>query len=331
MDADRLERYFRGRLPEREGLELIKHWRIVGGMSRETWFADLRWCDAGQERTERVTVRVDHPEGAVVPVPLRFEYDVLTALAKTDVPAALPFWFEDDPELIGVAPFYVRETVAGSASPKHLYAEGQEGLRRSIGYQFAELLGKVHTVDWEQVGCSAFMEVPEDAEQCALLELSRYRRNFEANRTESLPVAAELFAWLERNAPKEVARVSLVWGDVGIGNFIFDGGRIVALTDWEQAHLGDPMKDWASALWRAVDNLLPREEMFARYEEVSGIPINDESIHYYTAFIDAQYTCTSNPVIHRFAVGDNPDITFARLGLGIPWYCLDHGYRTIGS
>ena len=44
----------------------------------------------------------------------------------------------------------------------------------------------------------------------------------------------------------------------------------------EQAHLGDPMKDWASALFRGVDNLLPREELFAEWEKESGLRIDQD-------------------------------------------------------
>ena len=140
---------------------------------------------------------------------------------------------------------------------------------------------------------------------------------------------AETLSWLKRNAPDKVARVSLVWGDVGLGNFIMDGDRIVALTDWEQSHLGDPMKDWASALWRGVDSLLPRDEMFGIYEEASGIAIDLEAIEYYSVFIDAQYVCTSHPVIREVIDHGLGDVTFERLGLGIPWYCLADAYRRI--
>ncbi|MFQ5516679.1 MAG: phosphotransferase, partial [Acidimicrobiia bacterium] len=146
---------------------------------------------------------------------------------------------------------------------------------------------------------------------------------------EPKPVMAELFSWLKRNAP-ESDRISLIWGDVGMGNFIFRDGRIVGLTDWEQAHLGDPMKDWASALWRGIDNLLPTADLFALYEEASGISIDENRIRYYTAFIDTQYSCTSHPILARFADTSDIDITFARLGLGIPFYCQDQGLRITG-
>jgi aminoglycoside phosphotransferase (APT) family kinase protein len=272
---------------------------------------------------------MDHPNGSVVPVPIEWEFKVLDCLQRTAVPAARPFWYEDDESLIGRAPFYVRDNVPGTASFRDLYAEGAEERRAAIGRQFAELLAAVHTADWEAAGFAEFMAVPKTPEECALLELRRYRRHYDAHRSEPKPVMAELLSWLERNAPTSVPRVSLVWGDVGLGNFIFDAGRIVALTDWEQAHLGDPMKDWASALWRGMDSLLPREELFRVYEDASGIPVDLDAVRYYHAFIDAQYVMTSHPLISELLDGRFDDVTFARLGLGVPFFCLDDGFRIV--
>ncbi len=329
LELRQVERYLREHL-SRENLQLTKLSRNVGGMSRETWFADATWVEDDGQESQTFTLRLDHPDGSVVPVPLRFEYDVYRTLDGTDIPAAKALWFEDDPGWLG-RPFYVRDTIRGSSAPRQLFREGADDLRRTIGLQLARLLGRIHTLDWRSAGFPSFMAVPETAEDCALMELARWRGNYEENRAEPKPVVTELFSWLRHNAPRDVPQVSLVWGDVGLGNFIFQGDEVVGLTDWEQAHLGDPMKDWASALWRGVDNLLPREELFEAYEQESGITIDEERIRYYTVFIDAQYICTSHPLVRRINELDGAvDITFARLGMGIPFHCQDDGLRAIG-
>ncbi len=329
LDHNLLEGYFAHVFPERGALTLDKVKRNVGGMSRETWFADLSWDEEHTRRQARYTVRVDHPGGAVIPVPLSWEYRVLEALHGSEVPVARPIVFEEDRSFIGRAPFYIRETVPGTASPSALYAPGADELRHSIGRQFARLLAKVHTFDWQASSLTGFMAVPSNALECATLELGHWRDHLRAHGVDPQPVVAELFSYLERNAPSSVARVSLVWGDVGVGNFIFEGDQIVALTDWEQSHLGDPMKDWASALWRSVDALAPVEELFEIYTAESGIPIDHDAIEYYLAFIDAEYVCTSHPVVANFVEGRTADATFARLALGIPFYCQNHALATL--
>jgi hypothetical protein len=90
------------------------------------------------------------------------------------------------------------------------------------------------------------------------------------------------------------------------------------------------MKDWASALWRSVDALLPAEELFEIYTEASGIPVDTDSIRYYFAFYDAECVTTSHPVVSQFLDGRTAEATFARLALGIPFYCQDHAFRTLG-
>jgi len=129
--------------------------------------------------------------------------------------------------------------------------------------------------------------------------------------------------------PLVTCRVSRSCGVTsGLGNFIFQGESVVGLTDWEQAHLGDPMKDWASALYRGVDNLLPREDLFAEWEKESGLRIDEERIHYYSVFIDAQYVSISHPMIRRIVdldgrIEHQPRPT--RDGLPVP--CQHHGLK----
>ena len=54
-------------------------------------------------------------------------------------------------------------------------------------------------------------------------------------------------------------------------------------------------------------------------------------VDYYDVFIDAQYTSTSSSVFTYFTPESVPDITFARLGLGISYRCLDLGLHAIGA
>ena len=109
---------------------------------------------------------------------------------------------------------------------------------------------------------------------------------------EPKPVMTSLASWLKRNA-LESDRISMVWGDVGMSNFIFRDGSIVGLTGREQAHLGDPMKDWASALSRGIDNLPAEDELFSVYEEFSGIPMMK------TASAITRPSSTHNASAHR--------------------------------
>lgn len=329
IDEPAMAAYLRDRLGADE-LTISSLTRTVGGMSRQTWFAEVSGRRGRRDFTDSLTLRMDHPDGSVVPVPLRHEYDVFAALRGSDVPVAEALWYEGEPESLGTPPFYVRRTVQGSASASRLYRAGNEELRARVGRDLATKLAAVHTLDWSAAGLDTFLPVPKPGPECALLELDRWVEHYRSHDPEPMPVVETLLSWLRRNAPTEVERVSLVWGDVGVGNIIYTEDGIAGLTDWEHAHLGDPMKDWASALWRGVDSLLERDELFEIYERASGLSVDQTRIDYYTVFIDVEYVCTSFPLLAGFTGGRTRESTFARLGMGVPYFCMDHALTAIG-
>ena len=66
---------------------------------------------------------------------------------------------------------------------------------------------------------------------------------------------------------------------------MYRDGRIVAVVDWELAHLGDPMEDLAWVVTRSLlQPFVPLGAWFRRYEELSGIALNDERLDWWTVF-----------------------------------------------
>jgi aminoglycoside phosphotransferase (APT) family kinase protein len=83
--------------------------------------------------------------------------------------------------------------------------------------------------------------------------------------------------------------VVLVQGDSGPGNFMYAGGRVVAVVDWELAHLGDPMDDIAWLTLRATQEPFP--DLPARvgeYEALSGHAIDEPRVRYYQVMAEAK-------------------------------------------
>ena len=61
-----------------------------------------------------------------------------------------------------------------------------------------------------------------------------------------LPALAQALDWCARHVPAERAAV-LLWGDVRLGNLVFDPERrVTAVLDWDLASLGPPRR-WTSA------------------------------------------------------------------------------------
>ena len=95
--------------------------------------------------------------------------------------------------------------------------------------------------------------------------------------------------WLRRNVPDVEGPVVLVQGDTGPGNFMYAAGKVVAVVDWELAHLGDPMDDIAWLSLRATQE--PFTDFAARlreYEALTGNEIDERRVRYYQVMAETK-------------------------------------------
>ena len=149
--------------------------------------------------------------------------------------------------------------------------------------------GRIHTLDWQDLGLSS-LGVPQSAAQSLDLQLDYYERflGWAAAGTPQRILEAAL-RWLRDNRCSP-ARVTLCWGDSRLPNLIFRDDRVVGVLDWEMAFLGDPEADlgwWLFLDWHHSEgNGIPRlegfpsrEETVRRYEELTGWKV--ESLAYY--------------------------------------------------
>ena len=290
MEPRALERYLQKRLVQARGLELLKLRRTYPGMSRETWLADARWRQDGQEVTAGYVFRMDTPGGSVVPTPLRREYEVYKRLGGTTVPVPTALWYETDELLLTDGrEFYVREKLEGQVQIPNLYdpSPQYDGLRLEVATEHISKLAALHTLDWKQLGFAEVLDVPPDEGQSAGFDLDIWEENFDRVRPEAYPVAREVFCWLRDALPPTAPRISLNKGNNGVGEEIWQGNRIVGMSDWELAHLGDPTEDWT---WmqlkpqvgsQGIGELFDEAHLQEIYFAASGIRLKEESLRYY--------------------------------------------------
>ena len=89
--------------------------------------------------------------------------------------------------------------------------------------------------------------------------------------------------WLDHHLPSDHGRRSIVQGDTGPGQFMFDGDRLLALIDWELADIDHPMLDLGVMRMRNVLYPMGRvDSALARYAELSGRPLDVEAVRYFT-------------------------------------------------
>jgi aminoglycoside phosphotransferase (APT) family kinase protein len=152
--------------------------------------------------------------------------------------------------------------------------------RRSIGWQFTDTLAAIHSVDWEAAGLDDLLP-GTGAVDPGTAEIDRWERFLDDSVIGDVPVLRAGIGWCRRNVAVSGRRV-LCHGDYRIGNFMVRDGRIVAVFDWELAHIGDPREDLGWCMMASVTqppDIVGADEQafYERYREVSGL--NEEQVN----------------------------------------------------
>ena len=229
--------------------------RLSGGASRETWRFRADDQDLVLQRVRQGT-----------PIGLRGEVSVLSAAFDAGVPVpelVIDGSGRDDLE----RPFMIVRAVEGETIARKILRDDTFARAREIlPTQMGTALAQLHRID---PAC-----VPDLEEED---QIKRYRQAMDAM-GEPHPVFEAAFRWLEQNIPAS-GDVRVVHGDFRLGNLMVNEEGLVAILDWELAHLGDPMEDlgWVCVrAWRfggdqPVAGIGTYKALFDAYERESGI------------------------------------------------------------
>ncbi len=124
------------------------------------------------------------------------------------------------------------------------------------------------------------------------------------------PLLLEGAAWLRANRPAHAIDTAPIHGDAGPGNFVHDGERVLILTDWEFAHLGDPAEDWVYLASDKGRGAMTSTDWRHRIERLTGWSAPDREWRYWDAlnvFKGACANITALPVFER-GITPRPDV-----------------------
>jgi aminoglycoside phosphotransferase (APT) family kinase protein len=202
-------------------------------------------------------------------------------------------------------PFFVMELI-DVADP----GADERAVEEATAAQFVSTLHRLHQLDGRDFG---FDLVPGTPAEATAMQVGRWRRTYRDAVDEPIPLLEEAAAWLVARAPP-LERVAVVHGDAGPGNFIHRDGDVVAVTDWEFAHLGDPAEDWAFCLTMRGARTMPRDRWLALFREHAGVDLPDATWRYWEAFNLFKGACANRTCLALFERGGNRAPNMAIIG-----------------
>jgi aminoglycoside phosphotransferase (APT) family kinase protein len=292
----RLAEYLAPRVNAENGVSVSNLFRIPGGQSRETWSFDARWRNKGADVTRGFILRRD-PDASLLESDRDLEFSVMAAVGKHGVPVPEMYWLEQDASHLE-RPFALMQRLDGcEASPqKVLMDPAYFPSRARMADEFVRILASIHAIDINALNVAS-LGAPPEAGDCALLEVEKWERIVAREALEAQPVLRAAFAWMRKHPPMRAQKTVLVHADYRTGNFLArPDGQIVGILDWEMTHLGDALEDvgWACIRpWRwigteHVGGLMERAEFYRKYEEYSGLEIDEESVRFWEVLGNAK-------------------------------------------
>ena len=289
--------------------KLLKSRRLSGGASQESWLLTgtdhqsvLRRRPGGQALHADSTALSLETEAALMQAALRAGLPVPSILKTLGTESGLGEGF--------VMQYVEGETIAR----KILRDERFSHARTLLTQQCGQALAIIHGLDRSQLPAS----LPESDGAAQLTQYEGLFRSFDVDR----PVFELALGWLKARIPPTM-EYSLVHGDFRLGNLMIDENGLVAVLDWELAHLGDPREDLAWICvnsWRfgnahlRVGGFGELPDMLAAYHASGGALIRPEEIVWWEVLGTLKWGIMCMIMYQAYRTATDPSVERAAIG-----------------
>ena len=249
----------------------------------------------------RAVVRIE--QGGVFGTASAEESRVMGHLHRAGFPVARIIGEELTGDVVG-RPFFVMEYLEGADDVD------ERALDHGTAAEFVTTLARLHQLDGADFGFDIRPATPHAA---TALQVQRWLGVFRSAVEVPDPLIEEAAAWLILHAPP-LERLSVVHGDAGPGNFVHLDGAVVALTDWEFAHLGDPAEDFSFCLTMRGSRTMARDEWLRLFAERASFEMSADRWLFWEAFNLFKGACANRTCLRLFESGINSNPNMAIIG-----------------
>jgi len=296
-------------------VELISAERLSGGASQETYRLLIR--DANGERKLAMRRSPGGVESLRTPghPGLRTEATLMRCARAAGVPEPEVYAVFEPTDQLGDG--FVMQWLDGEAlGARIVRSDALASVRPKLAFECGQVLARIHAIDLKKSGLDQLLD-PMDPSAFVDQTWERYKLFHTPQ-----PMIDYAGRWLKEHLPKH-PRMALVHNDFRNGNFMVDPNGIVAVLDWEVAHIGDPMRDlgWiCTNSWRFGRSDLPvggfgeYADLFRGYESVSGTKVDPAHVKFWEVFGSFWWAVGCLGMAEHYRTG--PDKTVERPGIG---------------
>lgn len=299
---EQLRQFLARQWPDADEIEIHDFAVIAGGYSRETYRFDARVRRGGATTEYQLILRKDPPPAsAILGSDRSLEHRVISAVRQhTDIPVPMSHFVEMDPATFGM-PAMVLERAAGSGEPSALFNGGPQAHQaEALATQLCEMIATLHTTDPKLLNPGGDLDDPRhegiDAsswQRYMETTFAYYLRSYDSIAFDPIPTFRDGYLTLRREPPRPLP-VVVTHGDFNPANFLYRDGRVTALIDWENCHMGDPREDLG---WLRLMDTLSNTNIFGsvtadggflgHYNKLTGFDVTEQEVNYFQLFMGA--------------------------------------------
>ena len=278
------------------GAPVERAFLLAGGASKEAWAVDSK----GRE------LLVRRAAGGVIhraTLTLEQEFEVLRAAHEAGVKVPEPVAYLGEVE--GREAF-VMQRIHGETIGRRIVKGPPPGL----DLELADELAKIHAIPPARL---PFLERGDP--------IARFYDELDSV-GEPHPAIELGLHWVKERLPRGREPV-VVHGDWRIGNVSVDADGLVAVLDWEFAHLADPVEDLAWPLVRAwrfgedgkrLGGVAGADRYLERYAELTGVDVGEEELLAWEVFGNVKWAVGCLTQSRRHLNGQERSVELAVLG-----------------
>ncbi|HUA71256.1 MAG TPA: phosphotransferase family protein [Solirubrobacteraceae bacterium] len=327
-DVGRGLRAFLARELQAEDLTITGLRRHIEGFSWETWDLTADWSSNGHRQRRRLIARRVPQAGLAPPYDVPGGWELARVLRSAPgIPLPEPLWIDAAGDATGRPLFFMEHVDGDVPAPWNSHKYFRDAAHRAtVGRDLVRILAAIHAVPLSSLPA----ELRGFDDPSPIAEVAHFERVYEQSRDAPEPVLERAFGWLAANAAAVSGRRTLVHGDFRIGNAILRNDDVVAMLDWELAHVGDPVEDlanFAHRLYRGKlgipSGLLSVDELLAAYAEEAGWEVSPQALKFWLVFNDVRSAVMFHVAARLFADGATRDLRYAAFSRQQP-YLLRH-------